>query len=81
MTYSLSPDVPGLSFDGTILQLTGTPSVAGSYAMTYTVTDSDGDADTRTFSITVGPSDRHRRRRLLRGPDDGKWRQLYLPRY
>ena len=53
LNYTLSPNVPGLSFDGSTRQLTGTPSAAGTYAMTYTVTDSDGDTDTRTFTITV----------------------------
>ena len=53
LTYSLSPDVPGLSFNATARQLTGTPSTAGTYAMTYTVTDEDGDTDTLSFTITV----------------------------
>ena len=53
LTYSLSPDVPGLSFNATARQLTGTPSTAGSHAMTYTVTDEDGDTDTLGFSITI----------------------------
>ena len=53
LTYSLSPDVPGLSFNATARQLTGTPSTAGAYAMTYTVTDEDGDTDTLSFTITV----------------------------
>ena len=57
LTYGLSPNVPGLSFDPATLQLTGTPTAAGAYAMTYTVTDSDGDTDTRTFAITVVTSD------------------------
>ncbi len=57
LVYSLSPVVPGLIFDGATRQLTGTPSMAGMYAMTYTATDSDGDIDTRTFTITVVASD------------------------
>ena len=56
LTYSLSPDVPGLSFDGATRQLTGTPSTAGTYGMTYAATDSDGDADSRTFTVTVMPA-------------------------
>ena len=57
LTYSLSPSVPGLTFNATARQLTGTPSAAGTYAMTYTVTDEDGDTDTLSFSITVVEAD------------------------
>ncbi|MCZ0952811.1 MAG: putative Ig domain-containing protein [Rhodospirillaceae bacterium] len=53
LTYSLSPEVPGLSFDDTTRRLSGTPSAAGTHAMTYTVTDEDGDTDTLGFTITV----------------------------
>ena len=53
LSYSLSPDVPGLSFDATARQLTGTPTTVGTYAMTYTVTDADGDTDSLSFTITV----------------------------
>ena len=57
LTYSLSPNVPGLTFNATTRQLTGTPSAAGTHAMTYTVTDEDGDSDTLNFSIDVAESD------------------------
>jgi len=57
LTYSLSPEVPGLSFNATARQLTGTPSTAASYNMTYTATDADGDTDSLSFSITVDESD------------------------
>jgi len=53
LTYTLSPDVPGLTFIASMRQLTGTPTAAGTYAMTYTVTDGDGDTDTLSFTITV----------------------------
>ena len=53
LTYSLSPGVPGLAFNSTTRQLTGTPSTASTYAMTYTVTDEDGDTDTLSFDISV----------------------------
>ena len=61
LTYSLSPSVPDLTFNATTRQLTGTPSTAGTYAMTYTVTDEDGDIDTIGFTITVGAGDIHGR--------------------
>ena len=53
LSYSLTPSVPGLTFDATARQLTGTPSTAGTYAMRYTVTDEDGDNATLSFTITV----------------------------
>ena len=53
LAYNLSPEVPGLSFDAMTRQLTGTPTEAGTYATTYTVTDADGDSDTFRFGITV----------------------------
>ena len=53
LTYSLSPNVPGLSFDDAARRLSGAPSAAGRYDMTYTATDEDGDTDTLGFTITV----------------------------
>ena len=53
LSYSLTPSVPGLTFDASTRRFTGTPSTAGAYAMTYTVTDEDGDTDTLDFTITV----------------------------
>ena len=56
LTYALSPDVPGLSFDAAARRLTGAPSTAGRYAMTYTATDEDGDTDTLGFTVAVSES-------------------------
>ena len=53
LSYSLSPEIPGLSFDAMTRRLTGTPTAAGTHAMTYTATDGDGDTDTLRFSIRV----------------------------
>ena len=55
LTYSLSPSVPGLSFNATatVRRLSGTPTMAGSYDMTYRVMDVDGDTDSLSFTITV----------------------------
>ena len=60
LIYSLTPAVPGLSFDTQTRQLTGTPTSPGTYSMTYGVTDADDntkdvDADTISFTITVAP--------------------------
>lgn len=54
--YTLTPAVPGLTFDAETRQLTGTPMTAGTYNMTYRVTDSDAsspDSASSTFMITV----------------------------
>ncbi len=53
LTYSLSPKVPGLTFDAATRTLSGTPTVAEDYALTYRVEDSDGDADELTFALKV----------------------------
>ena len=53
LTYSLSPEVPGLSFNATTRRITGTPTSAGTYNMTYRVRDADGDTDELRFSIAV----------------------------
>ena len=57
LTYDLSPDVPGLSFNATSRQLTGIPTTADTHAMIYTATDEDGDTDTLDFFITVATLD------------------------
>ena len=53
LAYSLLPNVAGLTFNASTRQLTGTPTTAGTHAMTYTVTDEDDDTDTLGFTITV----------------------------
>ena len=48
LTYSLQPEVPGLTFVASTRVLSGTPTAAGSYSMTYTATDTaDGTASLR----------------------------------
>ena len=53
LTYSLTPSVPGLSFNPTTRRLTGMPTTASTYNMTYQVRDADGDTDSLTFTIAV----------------------------
>ena len=53
LTYSLSPDVPGLQFDASTRELSGTPTEAGAWSMTYRVRDASGDSDWRNFTVTV----------------------------
>ena len=62
LTYDLRPKVPGLPFDPAARTLSGTPSTAATYPMTYRVSDADdntsaGDTDTRSFIITVRERD------------------------
>ena len=56
LTYSLTPAVPGLSFSPSTRTLSGAPTAAGDYAMTYRVEDSDGDAATLRFDVLVNPT-------------------------
>ena len=58
LTYSLSPTVPGLIFNATASarRLSGTPTTAGRYDMTYRVRDSNGNTDSLSFTITVEAS-------------------------
>ena len=53
LTYSLSPEVPGVTFDAAARTLSGTPTAAGDYALSYRVEDSDGDVDVLSFTVTV----------------------------
>ena len=53
LIYSLSPTVPGLTFNVTTRQISGTPTMAASYNMTYVVADENGDTDMLTFRIIV----------------------------
>ena len=57
-TYSLAPEVPGLDFDTSTRQLSGTPSLVGEYPMTYTATDLAPGMGMAmlTFTIIVSPS-------------------------
>ena len=57
LVYSLSPDVPGLTFDAATRVLSGTPNTPGTYNMTYTAKDSatGGTMESVTFTIAVEP--------------------------
>ena len=61
-TYTLTPEVPGLSFDPATRRLSGTPTRAGAWRMTYRAGDADAntaDSDTamRAFTLTVEAAD------------------------
>ena len=53
LTYSLSPSLPGLSFDPSTRVLSGAPEAAGTYNMTYGVRDADGDVAVLNFTVAV----------------------------
>lgn len=53
LTYSLTPIVPGLTFNASTRTLSGTPTTTGTHAMIYKVTDASGGADTEAFVISV----------------------------
>ena len=53
LTYSLSPDIPGLTFDADTRTLSGTPTERNTYDMTYTAKDTEGRKKKLTFTIVV----------------------------
>ena len=70
LVYSLEPEVPGLKFDPVSRMLSGTPTEAGEYSMTYAVTDARSTVVARTFTISVLPSIRGTWRRTDPGWDN-----------
>ncbi len=74
LVYSLSPDVPGLTFDAATRVLSGTPNTPGMYPMTYTATDSatGGTMESVTFEIVVNPRPLTTRERIL-----GTWQYTH----
>ena len=61
LSYSLAPTVPGLTFVTATRTLSGTPTSAGNYDMTYQAVDGDNntaasDAAMLSFTITVQPA-------------------------
>ena len=67
LVYSLSPAVPGLTFDAATRVLSGTPTTPGTHAMIYTAKDpaTDGTMESVNFTITVDARPLMNRERLL----------------
>ena len=53
VTYDLTPEVPGLTFTATTRVLSGTPTAAAVYDMTYTASDTKEVTASLSFTITV----------------------------
>ena len=67
LVYSLSPDVPGLTFNPATRMLSGTPTTPGTYDMTYTAKDSatGGTMESVMFKIAVAARPRTNEERIL----------------
>ncbi len=52
-TYGLASVPAGLSFDPAARTLSGTPTIPGTFDLTYTATDQDSRTDSLEFSVTV----------------------------
>ena len=58
VTYALTGDIPGLSFDALTRTLSGTPTAAtAAVTLTYTATQGSETAPPRMFTITVIAAD------------------------
>ncbi|MES4891142.1 M4 family metallopeptidase [Streptomyces sp. NPDC096012] len=68
LTYSASGLPSGLSINGSSGLISGTPSTAGSYNTTVTVTDSTGATGTATFAWTVSTTGGCTSKQLLANP-------------
>ncbi|WP_128547663.1 putative Ig domain-containing protein [Larkinella soli] len=55
LTYSLNGSVPGLNFNASTRTLSGTPTTAGSYTLTYGAADNQGGTGSTTFGVTIAP--------------------------
>ena len=81
-TYAVTGLPPGLSFDAATRTVSGTPTAAGSYSVTYTADDADSafagkpsataadkaDTASRTFTIEVGKRPKINRIRIVSRP-------------
>ena len=56
LTYSLRPGVPGLTFDQQSRTLSGTPTITGTYSMTYEAHDQNRKTARLLFGINVAQS-------------------------
>ena len=57
LSYAVTGRPAWLAFNATTRVLSGTPTGAGTSALTYTVTDDDGDSDSDDFDLVVTAAD------------------------
>lgn len=55
-SYNVGALPPGLSFNSTLAQITGTPTTAGTYNVSISANNSSGTGDPVTLVITIDPS-------------------------
>ena len=81
LTYSLGPDIPGLSFNAGTRTLSGTPTAVGEYDMTYRAVDEDDNTAELTFTITIETATAVRTlvSAVAAGDADGRLRFMNLP--
>ena len=81
LTYSLTPAIPGLTFDGNVRTLTGTPTEVGEYDMTFRAMDKDDNTATLEFTVTVETATVVRTlvSAVAAGDADGRLRFMDLP--
>ena len=81
LTYSLEPDIPGLSFNAGTRTVSGTPTEVDEYDMTYRAMDEDENTATIEFTITVETATVVRTlvSAVAAGDADGRLRFMDLP--
>ena len=81
MTYSVSGLPSGLSYDELSHEVSGSPTRAGQYTVTYQAEDGDGDSCTETFTITITrpppppPPPRNRPPDITGGPTSASYQE------
>ena len=58
LVYEATTPPPGLTFDDALVQIQGTPTVAGTTTVTLTVRDQDGDEHSLPFDIVIEPDNK-----------------------
>ncbi len=73
LSYSVSNLPPGLSFNPATLAISGTPTTAGSWTVTYTANDGRGGVSNTTFTFTINASAPPNQAPVVSVPLDDQW--------
>jgi LysM repeat protein len=73
LSYSVSNLPPGLSFNPATLVISGTPTTAGSWTVTYTANDGRGGVSNTTFTFTINASAPANRAPVVSVPIDDQY--------